>query len=101
MIPYTFEDIKKMFLRCITEYDCEAELRIKFTENEREYMIIVYDDHCSFQRCGVKGIGSGEYEYKTLDELFISQQVDNIILEREWNKIEYIECIDFDIFNIW
>lgn len=101
MIQYTIEDIKRMLLRCISEYSCEAELLIKFAENENEYMIIIYDDHCSFQRCGVKGKGSGEYNYKTLEQLFLSQQVDNIMLERDWNNIEYIDCMDFDVFNIW
>jgi len=30
-------------------------------------MIIIYDDHCSFQRCGYKD-GSREYDFSSLDE---------------------------------
>ncbi len=45
-------------------------------------MIIIYDDHCSFQRCGSLEEQSGEYNYKTLDELYKAQQVDGIIIER-------------------
>lgn len=101
MNKYTFTEIKEMLLKCIYEHNCEAELSLKFINNENEYMIIIYDDHCSFQRCGTLEIGSGEYNYKTLDELFVSQQVDEIVLKRDWNRIQCIECMDFDVFNIW
>ena len=43
MIQYTIEDIKRMLLRCILEYSCEAELLIKFVDNENEYMIMMSD----------------------------------------------------------
>lgn len=101
MIDYSFQKIKEMLLECICRYKCEAELTLKFKENPNEYMIIIYDDHCSFQRCGVLGEGSGECNYQTLDELYIARQVDEIVLYNEWNNLEYIECIDFDILNIW
>lgn len=59
-------------------------------------MIIIYDDHCSFQRCGSKG-GSGEYDFLSLDELYMAEQVDGIILERDWGKIQYLDCMDFEM----
>lgn len=101
MNEYTFAEIKEMLLKCICEHNCEAELSLKFKDNTNEYMIIIYDDHCSFQRCGCIETASGEYRYKTLDELYVSQQVDNIILERDWNRIECIDCMDFDTYKIW
>lgn len=53
MSEYTFEEIKGLLLQCIEQFQCEAELRLKFAGRPYEYMIIIYDDHCSFQRCGI------------------------------------------------
>ena len=52
MTNYTFEEIKGLLLKSIQEHDFESELRLCFHDNPNEYMIIIYDDHCSFQRCG-------------------------------------------------
>lgn len=97
MATCNFETIKKLLLKSI-ENGFEAELTLCM--NNREYMIIIYDDHCSFQRCGSKG-GSGEYDYSSLDELYIAEQVDGIILARDWDKIEYFDCMDFEIQGFW
>lgn len=70
MPKYTFEEIKELLLKSIYENNCEAELRLIFYNKPEEYMIIIYDDHCSFQRCGIEDKASGEYNYKTLDELY-------------------------------
>jgi hypothetical protein len=101
MITYTFEEIKKRLLKSIKEYRCEAELRLLFKDKRYEYMIIIYDDHCSFQRCGREKEQSGEYNYATLDALYKANQVDDIILERDWKNIVDIDCIDFDILGLW
>lgn len=53
-------------------------------------MIIIYDDHCSFQRCGYRD-GSGELDYNDLDELYRAEQPDGIVLARDWDEIERIE----------
>lgn len=66
MVKYTFEEIKKLLLKSITEDHIEAELRLIFDNKKYEYMIIIYDDHCSFQRCGTQEEQSEEYNYKTL-----------------------------------
>ena len=50
MTNYTFEEIKRLLLKSIQEHDFESELRLCFHDNPNEYMIIIYDDHCSFQR---------------------------------------------------
>ena len=44
---------------------------------------------------------SGEYNYKSLDELYNAQQVDGIVLERDWEKIKELQCTDFDILGLW
>lgn len=99
MPEFTFEEIKASLLKCINEYGCEAELSLIFSDRPNEYMIIIYEDHCSFQRCGIAKEQSGEYEYATLDELYTAQLIDDIILERDWNKIIEIDCMDFDILG--
>ena len=101
MAKYSFEEIKKLLLKCISENHIETELRIVFDDKSYEYMIIVYDDHCSFQRCGKKEEQSGEYIYKTLDELYKSQQIDDILLERDWDKIKNFDCADFELLGYW
>lgn len=101
MTNYTFEEIKGLLLKSIQEHDFESELRLCFRDNPNEYMIIIYDDHCSFQRCGNPKEASGEYNYESLDELYNAQQVDGIVLERDWGKIKELQCTDFDILGLW
>lgn len=96
-----FEEIKTLLLKSINEYNCEAELRLTFADRPNEYMIIIYEEHCSFQKCGKVEERSGEYNYATLDELYRAQQMDDIILERDWNKITDIDCSDFDMLRLW
>lgn len=64
-------------------------------------MVIIYDDHCSFQRCSNPSEASGEYNFESLDELYKAQQIDDIFLERDWGHIKDLECIDFDILGLW
>lgn len=97
MAEYDFETIKSLLQKSIKN-GWEAELTIYM--NDREYMIIIYDDHCSFQRCGYKD-GSGEHDFASLDELYISEQVDGVILERDWDKIQYFDCVDFEMQGFW
>lgn len=101
MTNYTFEYIKGLLLKSIQEHDFESELSLYFNNNPNEYMIIIYDDHCSFQRCGNPREASGENNYESLDELYKAQQVDGIVLERDWGTIKDLECTDFDILGLW
>lgn len=101
MPKYTFEEVKKLLLKSINEYNYEAELELIFANKPSAYMIIIYQGHCSFQRCGNTKEASGAYHYSTLDELYKAQQIDDIILEKDWNQIIDIFCIDFDILGLW
>ena len=101
MTNCTFEDIKGLLSKSIHEYCFESELRLCFHDNPNEYMIIIYDDHCSFQRCGAPEEISGEYNFESLDELYKALQIDGIVLERDWEKVRDLECIDFDILGLW
>ena len=40
-------------------------------------------------------------DYITLDEMYKAQQVDDIILERDWNKIIEFDCVDFEMSAYW
>lgn len=97
MVTYDFQTIKELLQKSI-ENGWEAELTLYM--NNREYMIIIYDDHCSFQRCGYKD-GSGEYNFSSLDELYAAEQVDGIILKGDWDKIENFDCVDFEMQGFW
>ncbi len=100
MAKYTFEEIKELLLKSINEDHIEAELRLIFKNKSNEYMIVIYDDHCSFERCG--SIDEQTIaDYKTLDEMYKAQQVDDIILERDWNNIIEFECLDFEMSGYW
>ena len=67
----------------------EPEFEILFRDTKKEYMIIRFDDHVSFQRCGAYD-GSGEYNYASLQELYQTITVDGICLKDSWNTIETI-----------
>lgn len=62
----------------------EPELCIKIDGNN--YMIIPLKDKISFQLIGNRH----EEYYKNVDELFSSKLINEIILNRDWNKIEDI-----------
>lgn len=64
----------------------EPEFEIFFSNTEKSYMIIKYDDHVSFQRCGSND-GSGEYDYSDIQELYSENLVDGICLKEAWNNI--------------
>ena len=99
MEKHTFEEIKELLLKSINEDDCESELTIRFIDRDSAYMIIIYDDYCSFQRCD--GGLTGEKKYQTLDEMYKAQQIDNIILERDWDKIIKFDSMDFEALRYW
>ena len=98
MPVYTFEEIEERLRQCIDKCKWEAELRLKFADRPHEYMIIVYDDLCSFQRCGA---GERERNYAALEELYRAEQMDGVILERDWGGICAFECMEFDILGLW
>ena len=52
-------------------------------------MIIKYEDYVTFQRCGYDD-GIGEIIYGSLEELFKDDMLDDICLERDWEKIDCI-----------
>ncbi|MDE6030892.1 MAG: hypothetical protein K2G32_04655 [Oscillospiraceae bacterium] len=91
----TFEELKKL-IREDVEKGNEPEVWLII--NGAEYMIIGFDGKCSFQRCGARGTGSGEFYYKSLDELYETETVDGIVLKRDWNKITEIYSYDLDIY---
>ena len=97
MEKFDFETIKALLLQSIKN-GFEAELTLYL--NNREYMIIIYDDHCSFQSCGYQD-GSGEHSFPSLDALYEAEQIDGIILARDWDKIEWFDCMDFDAQGLW
>jgi len=101
MPEFTFEKLKTLLLKSIHEHDCEAELRLRFADKPNDYMIIIYETYCSFQRCGSGKYQSGEYKYATLDELYQARQIDDILLERDWEKITQLDCFEFDMLGLW
>lgn len=85
-----------MLLKSINEEHIEAELRLVCKDKSDEYRIIIYDDMCSFQRCGNMERQPVAY-YKTRDELYTAEQVDNIVLARDWDNIIGFDCVDFEM----
>jgi hypothetical protein len=81
----SFEEFSNLF----DSIDGEPEFEIYFYGSNTSYMIIKYDDHVSFQRCGYKD-GSGEYNYPSLLELYQTVSVDDVCLKSSWNKIKTI-----------
>jgi len=55
---------------------------------------------CSFGRCGRPEEQTIE-RVDTLDALYAAEQVDGILLERDWGKISWMECLDFEMLGYW
>lgn len=68
----------------------EPEIEIYFKDKKNTYMIIKYNNYITFQRCGTKEEQSGELKFESLDVLYNSRTIDNIILKDAWDKIENI-----------
>jgi len=92
MPEYSYEEVKKKLTEIVAT-DLEPELSLFMYG--KEYMIIGFKDRYSFQRCGIDD-GSGEFFYSTLDELYNSTTVDNILLKRDWNDITAFECPNYE-----
>lgn len=96
----TFERMKALTEKLVL-HGGEPEIWINFSDKTNDYMIIAFEDKCSFQRCATQGFtvfdGSGEFFYKDLDELYETETVDGILLKRDWNKITDIWSDVFDI----
>lgn len=67
----------------------ENEPEVPFLLNGKKYMIIGFKEMVSFQRFGDNETDqSGEVFFKDLDELFHTETIDGVLLERDWDKIE-------------
>jgi len=100
MPKYTYDKIKERLNKMI---DLGNEPEITLFIYGKVYMIIGYEGRCSFQRCGFHD-GSGEFYYNTLDELYNSVTVDNILLSRDWNDISNFERDSYEWYcdeDIW
>jgi len=94
MSKYSFDEIKEKFSgQFVIDFEPELTLHI----NSKEYMIIFYDNRCSFQRCGYPD-GSGEVYFDTLDDLYNAETIDGILLKRDWDDITDFECWEFGVY---
>lgn len=99
MPKFSWEEIKELLEKSISE-GFEAELRLGFSDKAQEYMLIIYEDGCSFGRCGRPEEQTIEW-FDTLDALYAAEQADGILLERDWGKISWMECLDFEMLGYW
>lgn len=91
----SFEDFKLLY----DSVQGEPEFEIYFRDIKETYMIIKYEDHVSFQRCGYK-TGSGKFDYPSLDILYEKPSVDGICLKDNWKNIStIIGDSTFDLSN--
>lgn len=99
----TFEQLKKLAENNVSQGG-EPEIWLKFSDKKNDYMIIAFDGKCSFQRCATQNRrtyvggydGSGEFFYKSLNELYETETVDGILLKRDWDKITDIWSFEID-----
>ncbi len=90
----TFEKLKTVALE---NAHLEPEIWIEFSDKNSKYMIIVYEDRVTFQRCGAYD-GSGEIPFPALDELYETETVDGIMLKRDWDKITDIYSFELESY---
>lgn len=84
----TYSKFKEIFDNIKSNREPEIELFFKTRKNF--YMIIKYNEYITFQRCGSLEEQSGEIRFNSLDELYTSKTIDDIILKDEWDNIEDI-----------
>lgn len=72
-----------------------TEIGITFINRKEKYMIIKYDGYITFQRMGNIDEQSGEIRFDSLDDLYKTQTIDNIVLKNEWDNIEDIIIDDW------
>ena len=96
MSKYSFYKIKEKFSG---EFAANWEPELTLYMYGKEYMIIFFgDNRCTFQRCGSKGVGSGEVWYDSFDELYNTETVDGILLKRDWNDITEFDCFEYKLY---
>ena len=95
MPKYSFETIEQMLLKSVAQ---GGEPELGFCLRGAEYMIIVYADRCSFQRCADESgaNASGERYFATLRELYATSQIDGRSLEELWDEADDFYCFDFE-----
>lgn len=81
----SIEEFKKLY----EALEGEPEFEFAFGGKDCAYMVIKYDDHASFQRCGYEN-GSGEIDYADLDSILESDLIDGINLKRDWFRVRDI-----------
>lgn len=72
------------------DYNREPEIEIYFKNKKNNYMIIKYKDFITFQRCGSINEQSGEIKFESLEELYNTKTIDDILLKNEWDDLEDI-----------
>lgn len=94
----SFDEFKTLFMKMPNS----SEYEIYFDDASETYAIIKYADSVSFQRCGYSiemikeynldtdYIGSGEFQFDSLDELVNAELIDELVLLRDWGKISDI-----------
>ena len=53
---------------------------------DEEYIISYYEDHCTFNKFGADK--KDVFEFSSIDELYISQSIDGIVLNAEWSHVK-------------
>ncbi len=80
---YDIKEVKRMLNKCMVD---KTEPELCFTINGNTYMIIPLNDKISFQWLS----HIDEFYFKSVEELFSSNLINNIILNRDWSKVEEI-----------
>lgn len=83
----TYQKFKEVFDNI--DSNSEPEIELYFNNRDNTYMIIKYSDFITFQRCG-NNEQSGEIKFSTLDELYNTKTIDDIVLKDEWDNISDI-----------
>ncbi len=80
---YNIKEVKSMLNKCMVD---KTEPELCFTLNGNSYMIIPLNDKISFQWL----FHTDEFFYESVEELFSSNLINDIILNRDWSKVEEI-----------
>lgn len=99
LIKYSINEIKAMLEACRNQ-GYEPKLEISFV-SRYDYYVLRYGEKISFQRSGKEEDRSRVFYYENFESLANDGSLDELLLEEEWDDIDYLSCYEFDECDIW
>lgn len=99
LIRYSIKEIHAMLDKC-RELGYEPKMEISFI-SRYDYYVLRYGEEITFQRSGKEEDRSIVMHYDRFEDMANDGTLDELLLEAEWNDIDYLYCEEFDKCDLW